>query len=50
MLSEGEVYQELIVTDTSRQLWQIIYTLSQQKDQIWKVTNVLMYPYKGTTA
>jgi len=50
MLSEGEFLQELIVTDASRQLWQIIYTLSQQKDQSWKVTNVLMYPYKGTAA
>ncbi|MEH6468613.1 MAG: DUF4864 domain-containing protein [Porticoccus sp.] len=50
MLSEGEVYQELIVTDANRQLWQIIYTLVQQEDKSWKVTNVLMYPYKGTSA
>ncbi len=50
MLSEGEVYQELIVTDANRQLWQIIYTLVQQVDKSWKITNVLMYPYKGTAA
>jgi len=50
MLSEGEVYQELIVTDANRKLWQIIYTLIQQEDKSWKVTNVLMYPYKGTSA
>ncbi|MBQ0712014.1 MAG: DUF4864 domain-containing protein [Porticoccus sp.] len=50
MLSEGEVYQELIVTDADRKLWQIIYTLIQQEDKSWKVTNVLMYPYKGTAA
>ena len=50
MLSGGEVYQELIVTDADRKLWQIIYTLIQQEDKSWKVTNVLMYPYKGTAA
>lgn len=50
MLSEGEVYQELIISDTTRQLWQVIYTLSQQQDQSWKVSNVLMYPYQGTSA
>lgn len=47
-LSKGEVYQELIVADETRQLWQFIYTLSQQQDKSWKVTNVVMYPFKGT--
>ncbi len=50
MLSEGEVYQELIISDATRQLWQVIYTLNQQQDQSWKVSNVLMYPYQGTSA
>ncbi len=50
MMSEGEVYQELIISDATRQLWQVIYTLSQQQDQSWKVSNVLMYPYQGTSA
>lgn len=49
-LSEGRVYQELIVTDPNRQLWQIIYTLRQQDDKTWKVTNVVMYPYDGVSA
>lgn len=49
-LSEGRVYQELIVTDLNRQLWQIIYTLRQQDDETWKVTNVVMYPYDGVSA
>lgn len=49
-LSEGRVYQELIVTDLNRQLWQIIYTLRQQDDKTWKVTNVVMYPYDGVSA
>lgn len=47
--SNGEVYQEVIVADETRQLWQFIYTLKQQKDFRWKVTNVVMYPYKGTS-
>jgi hypothetical protein len=46
-VSKGEVYQELIIADDSRQLWQFIYTLSQQQDKSWKVTNVVMYPFKG---
>lgn len=48
-LSKGEVYQEIIVADESRQLWQFIYTLDQQQDKTWKVTNVVMYPYQGTS-
>lgn len=48
-VSNGEVYQEVIVADETRQLWQFIYTLSQQSDYRWKVTNVVMYPYKGTS-
>ncbi|WP_438951924.1 DUF4864 domain-containing protein [Porticoccus sp.] len=48
--SEGRVYQELIVTDLNRQLWQVIYTLRQQDDKTWKVTNVVMYPYDGVSA
>lgn len=47
--SNGEVYQEVIVSDEARQLWQFIYTLKQQKDYSWKVTNVVMYPYQGTS-
>ena len=47
--SNGEVYQEVIIADETRQLWQFIYTLKQQNDFRWKVTNVVMYPYKGTS-
>jgi hypothetical protein len=48
-VSNGEVYQEIIVSDDTRKLWQFIYTLSRQQDQNWKVTNVMMYPYEGTS-
>lgn len=48
-LSNGEIYQELIITDETRKLWQFIYTLSRQEDSSWKVTNVVMYPFKGTS-
>lgn len=50
MYLDGEIYQELIVSDSTRQLWQVIYTLRQQFDNSWKVTNVMMYPYRGTAA
>ncbi len=49
-LDAGEVLQELLVTDDRRQLWQIIYTLERQDDLSWKVSNVLMLPYKGVSA
>jgi Domain of unknown function (DUF4864) len=48
-LSNGDVYQEVIISDDTRKLWQFIYTLSQQQDLSWKVTNVVMYPYEGTS-
>ena len=48
-LSNGDVYQEIIISDDTRKLWQFIYTLSQQQDLSWKVTNVVMYPYEGTS-
>ena len=49
-LEADEVLQELLVTDRQRQLWQVIYTLERQDDQSWKVSNVLMLPYKGVSA
>ncbi len=49
-LDADEVLQELLVTDTNRQLWQVVYTLVRQQDKSWKITNVLMLPYKGISA
>lgn len=49
-LEAGEVLQELLVTDRKRQLWQVIYTLERQEDKSWKITNVLMFAYKGVSA
>ena len=48
-VSNGEVYQEIIVSDDARKLWQFIYTLSRQQDQSWKITNVMMYPFEGSS-
>ncbi|MDX2465515.1 MAG: DUF4864 domain-containing protein [Porticoccus sp.] len=48
-VSNGEVYQEIIVSDDARKLWQFIYILSQQQDQSWKITNVMMYPFEGSS-
>lgn len=45
--SSSEVYQELMVTDKSGQLWQFIYTLDKQQDQSWKITSVVMRRYEG---
>lgn len=49
-LEAGEVFQELLVTDDRHHVWQVIYTLEQQEDDSWKVTNVLMLPYQGVSA
>lgn len=49
-LEGGEVFQELLITDGERKLWQVIYTLRRQEDESWKVTNVLMLPYRGISA
>lgn len=48
-VSNGDVYQEIIVSDNTRKLWQFIYVLSQQQDQSWKITNVMMYPFEGSS-
>jgi len=45
--SSSELYQELMVTDKSGQLWQFIYTLDKQQDQSWKITSVVMRRYEG---
>ena len=44
----GEIYQEVIITDTSGKQWQAVYTLKQQDDGSWKITGVKMNPYKGS--
>ena len=49
-LDDDEVLQELLVTDANRQLWQVVYTLVRQQDKSWKITNVMMLPYKGISA
>ncbi len=46
----GEVYQEVIVTDEAGKQWQAVYTLRRQADGSWKVTGVKMEPYSGASA
>jgi hypothetical protein len=45
----GEIYQELIVTDRAGKQWQAVYTLKKQEDGSWKITGVKMNPYKGAS-
>ncbi len=45
----GEIYQEVIITDTVGKQWQAVYTLKQQEDGRWQITGVKMNPYKGAT-
>jgi hypothetical protein len=45
----GEVYQEVIVTDKFGKEWQAVYTLKQQENGSWKVTGVKLEPYKGAS-
>lgn len=49
MQYNGEVYQEVIITDPAGKQWQAVYTLRQQEDGSWKITGVKMNPYKGAT-
>lgn len=43
----NEVYQEVLITDSSGKQWQAVYTLKQQTDGSWKITGVKMEPHKG---
>ena len=45
----GEIYQEIIITDPKGGQWQAVYTLKQQEDGSWKITGVQMNPYRGAT-
>lgn len=45
----GEIYQEVLITDSSGKQWQAVYTLKQQEDGSWKITGVKMNPYKGAS-
>lgn len=49
MQLNGEIYQEVIVTDSSGKQWQAVYTLRQQADGSWKITGVKMNPYTGAS-
>lgn len=46
----GEIYQEVFVTDRSGKQWQAVYTLRQQPDGTWKVTGVKLEPWRGAAA
>ena len=48
--ADGEIHQEVIVTDESGKLWQAVYTLRRQDDGSWKVTGVKLNPHKGASA
>ena len=45
----GEIFQELIVTDETGKLWQAVYTLRRQEDGSWKITGVKLNPHKGAS-
>ena len=49
LVVNGEIYQELIVTDGSGKLWQAVYSLQRQEDGTWKITGVKLEPYKGAS-
>ena len=46
---DGQIHQEVLVTDRSGKTWQAVYTLQKQEDGTWKVTGVKMNPYKGSS-
>lgn len=43
----GEVYQEVLITDQMGKQWQAVYSLKQQADGSWKITGVKINPHKG---
>lgn len=45
----GEVYQEVLVTDGAGKQWQAVYTLKKQADGSWKITGVKIEPHKGAS-
>ena len=46
---EGDIRQEVIITDKDGKQWQAVYTLQRQEDGSWKVTGVKLNPYTGTS-
>ena len=49
-LISGQVFQEVIVTDSAGKQWQAVYTLARQPDGSWKISGVKLDPYKGVSA
>lgn len=49
LFQNGEIYQEVLITDSAGKQWQAVYTLKQQEDGSWKITGVKMNPYKGAS-
>lgn len=47
--SNGQIHQEVIVTDEAGKQWQAVYTLRQLEDGSWKITGVKLNPYKGAS-
>ncbi len=45
----GEIYQEVFITDPQGKQWQAVYTLQRQTDGTWKITGVKMNPHKGAS-
>ena len=45
----GQIHQEVIVTDEAGKQWQAVYTLRQLEDGSWKITGVKLNPYKGAS-
>ncbi|MCB1386254.1 MAG: DUF4864 domain-containing protein [Nitratireductor sp.] len=46
---DGEVYQEVIITDHQGKQWQAVYTLQRQEDGSWKITGVKINPHRGAS-
>jgi len=48
-LQNGDIYQEVLVTDATGKQWQAVYTLRQQPDGTWKIAGVQMEPFQGAS-
>jgi hypothetical protein len=44
---KGNLYQQVITTDTKGKMWEVFYALILQSDGEWKITKVVINPLHG---
>jgi len=47
IISNGNLYQQVITTDNKGKMWEALYALIQQSNGEWKITKVIINPLDG---